>query len=206
MYNSQKAKSIKTTTKVVTVGINDNCKYVTGEVKTSQNGNPFFEIIFENAEGVKVTQTEWKPTRFDGMTDEDYQAKYDTQYSRMLHILECFYKEEELNFNGESFTEFANWVIDLLNKVDKETLLRIKFVYNNRGFVTLPSYAKFQFIERMDTPKSNIKILDKDQLIRPVVADTEVKVNTDYLATPGTSLGSSENTTSTTQVNSDLPF
>ena len=140
------------------------------------------------------------------MTDEDYQAKYDTQYSRMLQILECFYKEEELNFNGESFTEFANWVIDLLNKVDKETLLRIKFVYNNRGFVTLPSYAKFQFIERMDTPKSNIKILDKDQLIRPVVADTEVKVNTDYLATPGTSLGSSENTTSTTQVNSDLPF
>ena len=93
-----------------------------------------------------------------------------------------------------------------MNKVDKETLLRIKFVYNNRGFVTLPIYAKFQFIERMDTPKSNIKILDKDQLIRPVVADTEVKVNTDYLATPGTSLGSSENTTSTTQVNSDLPF
>ena len=206
MYNSAKAKSIKTTNKVVTVGINDNCKFVTGEVKTSQNGNSFFELIFENVEGVKITQTEWKPTRFDGMTDEDYQTKYDTQYSRMLQILECFYKEEELNFNGESFIEFANWIIDLLNKVDKETLLRIKFVYNNRGYITLPSYAKFQFIERMDTPKSNIKILDKDQLVRPIVADTEVTVNTNYLATPGTSLGSQENTTTTNQVNSDLPF
>ena len=206
MYNSAKAKSIKTTNKVVTVGINDNCKFVTGEVKTSQNGNSFFELIFENVEGVKITQTEWKPTRFDGMTDEDYQTKYDTQYSRMLQILECFYKEEELNFNGESFIEFANWIIDLLNKVDKETLLRIKFVYNNRGYITLPSYAKFQFIERMDTPKSNIKILDKHQLVRPIVADTEVTVNTNYLATPGTSLGSQENTTTTNQVNSDLPF
>lgn len=175
MYNSSRAKEIKATNKVITAGINENCKLLGAEMKVSPiKGNAFIEIAFENKEGVRFTQTEWTPTKFEGMSDADLEAKYDTQYARMLQILECFYPEEQLNFNGESFVEFADWLVDLLNKADKSILLRIKLVYNNKGFITLPSYAKFKFIERMNVEKSQIVLLDKDQIVRPEIADKEV--------------------------------
>ena len=175
MYNSSRAKEIKATNKVITAGINENCKLLNAEMKVSPiKGNAFIEIAFENKEGVRFTQTEWTPTKFEGMSDADLEAKYDTQYARMLQILECFYPEDQLNFNGESFVEFADWLVNLLNNADKSTLLRIKLVYNNKGFITLPSYAKFKFIERMNVEKSQIILLDKDQITRPEIADKEV--------------------------------
>jgi hypothetical protein len=86
-------------------------------------------------------------------------------------------KEDELNFDGESFVEFADWLVNLLNKADKTISLRVKLVYNNKGYLTMPSYAKFKFIERMDIAVSAVKILDKDQIVRPVVADSEPMVS-----------------------------
>lgn len=179
MYNSNRAKEISTT-KVIAAGINDNCKLVGAELKMSPiQNNAFVEITFNTADGLKFTHTEWTPTKFEGMTDADLEKKYDTQYARMLQILECFYKEDELNFDGESFVEFANWLVDLLNKADKSISLRVKLVYNNKGYLTMPSYAKFKFIERMDTAISAVKILDKDQIVRPIAPDAEpVVVNT----------------------------
>ena len=173
MYNSSRAKEISTT-KVIAAGINDNCKLVGAELKMSPiQNNAFIEITFNTSDGLKFTHTEWTPTKFEGMSDADLEKKYDTQYARMLQILECFYKEDELNFDGESFVEFANWLVDLLNKADKTISLRVKLVYNNKGYLTMPSYAKFKFIERMDTTVSAVKILDKDQIVRPVIADAE---------------------------------
>lgn len=52
--------------------------------------------------------------------------KMDKQYSRMLQILNCYYKDEELDFNGESFEQFAQWITDMLNKVDKSKNLELK--------------------------------------------------------------------------------
>lgn len=173
MYNSSRAKEISTT-KVIAAGINDNCKLVGAELKMSPiQNNAFIEITFNTSDGLKFTHTEWTPTKFEGMSDADLEKKYDTQYARMLQILECFYKEDELNFDGESFVEFADWLVDLLNKADKTVGLRVKLVYNNKGYLTMPSYAKFKFIERMDTAVSAVKILDKDQIVRPVIADAE---------------------------------
>lgn len=173
MYNSSRAKEISTT-KVIAAGINDNCKLIGAELKMSPiQNNAFIEITFNTSDGLKFTHTEWTPTKFEGMSDADLEKKYDTQYARMLQILECFYKEDELNFDGESFVEFANWLVDLLNKADKTIGLRVKLVYNNKGYLTMPSYAKFKFIERMDTAVSAVKILDKDQIVRPVIADAE---------------------------------
>ena len=173
MYNSSRAKEISTT-KVIAACINDNCKLIGAELKMSPiQNNAFIEITFNTSDGLKFTHTEWTPTKFEGMSDADLEKKYDTQYARMLQILECFYKEDELNFDGESFVEFANWLVDLLNKADKTIGLRVKLVYNNKGYLTMPSYAKFKFIERMDTAVSAVKILDKDQIVRPVIADAE---------------------------------
>ena len=192
MYNSSRAKEISTT-KVIAAGINDNCKLIGAELKMSPiQNNAFIEITFNTSDGLKFTHTEWTPTKFEGMSDADLEKKYDTQYARMLQILECFYKEDELNFDGESFVEFANWLVDLLNKADKTISLRVKLVYNNKGYLTMPSYAKFKFIERMDTAVSAVKILDKDQIVRPVIADAEPTiVNT--IGTDATAMNPSVN-------------
>jgi hypothetical protein len=53
-------------------------------------------------------------------------------------------------------------------------MLRLKVVYNDRGYLTTPRASKFQFIEKMDA-KSKIRIIDRiDLIVRPEIkADAE---------------------------------
>ena len=128
----------------------------------------------------------------------------DKQYSRMLQILNCYYKDEELDFNSESFEQFAQWITDMLNKVDKSKKLRAKIVYNDKGYTTLPNYAKYTFIEPMELPEgqsSSIAMLNIDQFTKPVVADKEVKNDNPFSATSSTT-----NTQALSESNNDLPF
>jgi hypothetical protein len=137
-------------------------------------------------------------------TEEQLQTKMDKQYSRMLQILNCYYKDEELDFNGESFEQFAQWITDMLNKVDKSKKLRAKIVYNDKGYTTLPNYAKYTFIEPMELPEgqsSSITMLNIDQFTKPVVADKEVKNDNPFSATSSTT-----NTQAFTDKTDDLPF
>ena len=122
----------------------------------------------------------------------------------MLQILNCYYKDEELDFNGESFEQFAQWITDMLNKVDKNKKLRAKIVYNEKGYTTLPNYAKYTFIEPMELPEgqaSSITMLNIDQFTKPVVADKEVKNDNPFSTTPVAT-----NTQALTDKTDDLPF
>lgn len=178
MYSKERAQKIaKNDIKYIPAGIQDNVALKSARVTTSPQGNPFLEIVFEK-DGATLTQTEWKPTKFGNMTEEDLQNKEDTQFSRMMQILTCFYTEDELVFNGTNFTDWANEVADYLNKADKSKLLRIKVVYNNKGYTTLPSYAKYTFAEPANISKemSNITELGIDKFTRPIVADKEEPV------------------------------
>ena len=189
MYSKERALTIaKKDVKFIPTGIIENVTLKSARVAKSPTGKDFLEITFEK-EGATLTQTEWKPTKFEGMTDEQLQAKEDTQFSRMMQILLCFYKNEELVFNGTSFEEFANEVVTYLNNADKSKLLRVKVVYNKDGYTTLPSYAKYTFIEPMVLPegfydketnpenKSLIRELSIDRFTKPVIADKETKVD-----------------------------
>lgn len=179
MYSKERAQQItKNDIKFIPAGIHEDVKLKGAKVAESPNGNRFIEITFDKG-GSTLTQTEWKPTKFDGMTDEALQKKEDTQFSRMMQILLCFYKDEELIFNGSNFEEFSKEVVDYLNKADHSKLLRVKVVYNDKGYTTLPSYAKYTFIEPMELPEgttSAITELKIDNFTKPVVADTEVPV------------------------------
>lgn len=178
MYSKERAQKIaKNDIKYIPAGIQDNVALKSARVTTSPQGNPFLEIVFEK-DGATLTQTEWKPTKFGNMTDEDLQNKEDTQFSRMMQILTCFYTEDELVFNGTNFTDWANEVANYLNKADKTKLLRLKVVYNNKGYTTLPSYAKYTFAEPTNISKemSNITELGIDKFTRPIVADKEEPV------------------------------
>ena len=176
MYSKERAVAIaKNDIRFIPVGINENVTLKSAKLDKSPNGNSYLEVVFEK-DGATLSQTEWKPTKFDTMSDEDLQKKVDTQFSRMMQILLCFYTDEQLIFNGTTFEAFAKEVVDYLNNADKTKLLKVKVVYNNKGYTTLPNYAKYTFIEPMtleQDKKSAIVELSIDNFVKPVIADKE---------------------------------
>lgn len=179
MYSKERAQQItKNDIKYIPAGIQENVALRSARVTTSPQGNLFLEIVFEK-DGATLIQTEWKPTQFGNMTVEDVQKKEDNQFSRMMQILLCFYKDEELIFNSTTFEDWAKEISDYLNKADKTKLLRVKIVYNNKGYTTLPTYAKYTFIEPMTISKEDSTIIELgiDKFTRPVVADKEEVVD-----------------------------
>ena len=179
MYSKERAQQIvKNDVKFIPAGIHENVTLKSARVAESPTGLKFLEIVLEK-NGATLTQTEWKPTKFEGMDDSALQKKEDTQFSRMMQILLCWYSDEQLVFNGTSFEEFSQEVVNYLNNADKSKKLRVKIVYNDKGYTTLPSYARYTFIEPMVLPEgqtSSITELRIDNFTKPVVADTETPV------------------------------
>ena len=203
MYSKERAVAIaKNDIRFIPVGINENVTLKSAKLDKSPNGNSYLEIVFEK-DGATLSQTEWKPTKFDTMSDEDLQKKVDTQFSRMMQILLCFYTDEQFIFNGTTFEAFAKEVVDYLNNADKTKLLKVKVVYNNKGYTTLPNYAKYTFIEPMtleQDKKSAIVELSIDNFVKPVIADKEPVVTGVASSLSLNAMGAQ------TAVSSDLPF
>lgn len=180
IYSTELANKIETvdgSSKYLEAGIHENVALVSARTEKSINGNVFLEVKFEK-DGKILTHTEWESNKLPNMTDEEYQERVSRQVKRVLQILSCFYPKEVLTFAGATYKEFTDWAANLLNAADKTKLVRLKIVYNNKGYTTLPNYCKFTFIEPMNLPegeKSKIAILNIDQITRPVVADTETK-------------------------------
>lgn len=176
IYSTELANQIQESkNKYLEAGIHDNVKFVSARVDKSINGNIFIEFKFEKDEQT-MTHTEWESTKKPMESEEDFQNRANRQVKRILQILGCFYPKEALVFAGSSFNEFANWVVNLLNAANKDILLRVKIVYNNKGYTTLPNYCKFTFIEPMNLPEgqvSKITELNIDVFVRPITADKE---------------------------------
>lgn len=199
VFSTELAEKIEVSNgnKYLEAGIHDDVKLVSARAATSINGNKFLEIKFEK-EGKELVHTEWEPTPNPTVSAEENQKKATNQVSRIMQILKCFYPKEALTFSGESYSEFINWVVNLLNAADKSKLVRLKVVYNSKGYTTLPNYAKFIFIEPMNLPEgqsSKISILGIDTIVKPtVIADKEaIEINP------------LESTNTTSSAN-DLPF
>lgn len=174
-------------TKYLEAGIHDNVKFTSVKTAVSPTGKNFIEFRFEK-DGKELVHTEWEPKERAEDTEEQNQNKATNQVTRINRILRCFYPKEVLNFTGSSYKEFTNWVVAMLNAANKDTLLKVKVVYNKDGYTTLPSYVKFAAIEPMNIPmgfyeegknESMIReITGIDLFIKPVVSDKEtVEVN-----------------------------
>ena len=170
--------------KYMNAGINENVTLDKVEVKVSPNGNKMFDITFVNEQGQTAVHTEWEPKMAPWMKDKtDLERNQARQFKKMLQILLCFYKDEQINFEGEDFMSFANYIATMLNAADKTKKLRLKLVYNKDGYTTIPTAVDDTFIEPMDVTESNIKITTKDVVVRPVIADKETK-NDNPFTTP----------------------
>lgn len=195
--------------KYMNAGINENVTLDKVEVKVSPNGNKMFDITFVNEQGQTAVHTEWEPKMAPWMKDKtDLERNQARQFKKMLQILLCFYKDEQINFEGEDFMSFANYIATMLNAADKTKKLRLKLVYNKDGYTTIPTAVDDTFIEPMDITESNIKITAKDVVVRPVIADKETKNDNPFTTMTATPVFT-EPTVATAAFNNntdELPF
>lgn len=159
-------------------GIHENATLAGVRKEKSQNGNQFLEFSFIK-DGRKLTHTEFEPSKGPNQTEEEFNSKINNQVARILQIMSVYYSKDVLSaFEGDSFDQFGNWVKSLLDAADKSKLLRIKAVYSNNGYVGLPKYSAYTFIESMDisSDKSKIAKLGIDLFERPNIGDKEEAV------------------------------
>lgn len=203
-YNILSALQVEKADKnFIEAGIHENIKLDGVRAEKSQSGSNFIEFKFSNEFGASFTHTEWEPSARPTDTVEQIKSKNDNQLSRILQLMLVFYSREELVAGVatlESFESLSAWVKALLDRADKSRLMRIKVVYNDRGYTTLPKYAKYTFIEPMTVAlaETKIKPLSIDIFKRPeIVADKETLLVTSPFA---------GNAVSTTVTGSGLPF
>ena len=197
--------------KYMNAGINEGVSIDKVEVKVSPNGNKMFDITFINEQGQTAVHTEWEPKMAPWMKDKsDLERNQARQFKKMLQILMCYYTDEQINFEGEDFMSFANYIATMLNAADKTKKLRLKLVYNKDGYTTIPTAVDDTFIEPMSVTESKIQITAKDIVVRPVIADKEVTVNnpftTSTMTTAPTFTEPSVATAAFNNNTSDLPF
>ena len=159
------------------VGINENVTLKEVNVKKTDQGRDFLEIIFENAQGQTATLTEWKNEKNQWIiTDEDLQRRDNQQFGRILQIIDAV-NGKHADFEGNSFVEMINWVKTQLNPSNVGNQVRLKVVYDKKGYTKVSSLGIF--VEPMSVPEeqSQIKLWKNDLLERPVQADVEKPVD-----------------------------
>ena len=164
------------TAKFIGPGIQENVYLKEIKHGNTDKGNEFLAFYFEDAAGFKLSHTEWpvnamKP--LEEMTEVEatnYLTKKDNQKRRIGQIVCTFIPKDNYNFvvPSNTFKEYAENIIRLLEGKTEDIPIRVKVVYNNKNFTTLPNYWKYTFIEQMSIPseKSSIKPLNIDKFVR----------------------------------------
>lgn len=200
-FSTKRALAIENNDKsFLEAGIHENVDFVGAKKERGQKGSLFIEFEFSK-DGNKLTHTEWEPSKLPTDTDERYQEKIDNQVARILQIMGVYYDRAILeSFDATSFEVFLDWVVSLMNAADKSKKLRLKVIYGQNGYTSLPKYSKYTFIESMDVSaeKSKIKQLTIDTFVRPEIGDKESQTKSasaTFMSTPVAS-----------QPTSDIPF
>ena len=173
MYSTKTATTNNTefNSSYMPVGINENITLKEVNVNKTQNGRDFLEIIFENENGQTATMTEWKNEKNMWIkTDEDLQKRDNQQFGRILQVIDAV-KGSHTDFEGASFLEMINWVKSYMTSNTENNDVRLKVVYDKKGFTKVSSLGIF--VEPMSVTESQIKLWKNDLLERPIVADKE---------------------------------
>ena len=155
------------------VGINTQVYLKEVNVSKSPNGRDFLEFVFSNQDGQTASMTEWKNEKNMWIvTDEDLQRRDDSQFGRILQVIDAV-KDEHPDFEGSSFVEMINWVKDTIGATPNNKLLRLKVVYDKKGYTKVSSLGTFVEPMHIDESQSQIKLWKNDLLERPVQPDKE---------------------------------
>ena len=195
---STKTAVFDSSNKYMNAGINDNVTLKEVNVLKSPNGRDYLEIIFEDADGLIATLTEWKNEKNAWITtDKELQRRDNQQFGRMLQILKCYFETiEDVELN--TFVDMITWIKSKLDTViSGKKLLRLKTTYDNKGFIRVSTYGIF--VEPMDVEETQIVLTGRDKTIRPEIKVDDEK-STDPLgnATPDNTIAEDKK--------DDLPF
>ena len=157
------------------VGINENVTLKEVNVRKTEQGRDFLEIIFENQDGQTATMTEWKNEKNMWVkTDEELQSRDNQQFGRILQVIDAV-MGGHAEFEGSSFVEMITWTKQQLDERLKDGNhnyeVRLKVVYDKKGYTKVSSLGIF--VEPMSVEQSQIKLWKNDLLERPVQADNE---------------------------------
>lgn len=178
LFSTKDAKAfVNSESKYISAGIVDNIDIQEVKSAISPNkGSKYISITFSKGEST-VNTTIWEPGGFSD-TPEKVKEKFLKTMFRLTQIVEAYYPvgDPATECQVENFSQLSDWFINAMNNRDKSKLARAKFVYNKDGYLALPSYAKYRFIEPMDKPENWTEepleiFADKDVLVRPVIAD-----------------------------------
>lgn len=195
---STKTAVFDSSNKYMNAGINDNVTLKEVNVLKSPNGRDYIEIIFEDADGLIATLTEWKNEKNAWITtDKELQRRDNQQFGRMLQVLKCYFETiEDVELN--TFVDMITWVKSKLDTViSGKKLLRLKTTYDNKGFIRVSTYGIF--VEPMDVEETQIVLTGRDKTTRPEIKVDDEK-STDPLgnATPDNTIAEDKK--------DDLPF
>lgn len=206
MYNMTKdINSEGSSINFMDVGIHDDVKLIGVEYKENDNGNKFMVFHFVGPNGETLNHTEWEPKDAD---PEKLKNKVANQMIRVKHILTKFISEDLCVFKVENFKQFAENTIHILGKAYEGKLVRVKVVYSNNNYTSLPNYVPF--MEEMSVPrdKTKLRISSIDKMVRDK-ADTEPVVVTNPFDSPSEPNQNQEKSVVESASNSDvnkLPF
>lgn len=146
----------------IDVGIHDNVELISVEYKISPNNNPFLVFTFKK-DGKILTHTEYEPKDKDGNILE---SKQNNQMIRLKHIATKFIPEDQfiIEVMDNNFEKFCKQYLSLLGNKYVGIKVRIKVVYSDKNYTSLPRYVPF--IERMDVEKSTLEILSIDKMVK----------------------------------------
>lgn len=150
-------------TNFIDTGIHENVEMTNIEYKISPNGNKMIVFSFAAPTGETLTHTEWEPKDND---PEKEKAKQLNQIQRIKQIAVSVIPENEFVIEAKDFEEFCRKTQFIIGNRYVGKKLRIKVVYNNGGYTSLPNYG--YFIEPMSVPqeKSKLKIISIDRMTR----------------------------------------
>lgn len=154
------------------VGIHENVTLKDITLETASNGNHYIKFLFVGEKGEEVFHTEFgaDPTR------DDFQKKLKNFLIRIKHICTKFVPEAAVNINAPTLEAFATQLVTILKPNLPKTKVRLKLVYNNKNYTSVPMYVPF--IESMSVSKEESKLkldpnfdkLTKDEGSNPPLA------------------------------------
>lgn len=201
MYNVNKnINSEGSNINFLDVGIHENVLMTGIEYKVSPEGNEFMVLTFEK-DGKVVTHTEWRPKDDD---PDKLDNKTANQIKRVKHIVTKFIPEETYEFEVNTFKEFCDKTISMLDGKYENKPVRIKVIYNYSNYTALPNYVPF--IESMEVPKeeSKLSILSIDKMTKDR-ADSEPVAQANPFETTTDDVNPSEPVTPDSEQD-ELPF
>jgi len=144
-------------------GIHENVELTNIRYDTSPNNNKFIVFSFKNVRGQTLDHTEWEPS---DVEETRLNQKITNQIKRIKHIAKRYMPEDTFDISTDSFENFALKTIQLFGDKYKGVKVRIKVVYSNSNYTSLPNYVPF--IESMDISKeeSKLEIISIDKMLR----------------------------------------